>query len=269
VLSALGDPDAVIHRRLAALEPAALFSFDPGVSQGERERHVVECWLDQIGAQRPPGRGREEDRGLRVVVSEALVKRGHALLGPVCDGRARAMAGVILMHVGSGGRRKCWPLGAFARVAELLEELGFCPVLMAGPVEIETGLRDELAAFGDMRRITTSDSADLAACIAASRAFVGNDAGPSHLAGLLGVPGAAVFGATSARAWRPLGPVVALQGDVGAPDCWGIEPDFVVKTVLGCLSGIRPIDGWTPEASGAAARIRRRRAVRWRRRMEG
>jgi hypothetical protein len=35
--------------------------------------------------------------------------------------------------------------------------------------------------------------------------YVGNDSGISHLAGVLGCRGIALFGPTDARIWRPLG----------------------------------------------------------------
>ena len=40
--------------------------------------------------------------------------------------------------------------------------------------------------------------------------YVGNDAGPSHLAGLAGAPTLALFGPTDPERWRPLGPRVTV-----------------------------------------------------------
>ena len=38
--------------------------------------------------------------------------------------------------------------------------------------------------------------------------FVGNDSGPSHLAGIMGLPTIALFGPTDPAVWKPLGPRV-------------------------------------------------------------
>ena len=44
--------------------------------------------------------------------------------------------------------------------------------------------------------------------VSAGSAFVGNDSGPAHLAGILGRPTLCMFGPTSPDTWRPLGPKV-------------------------------------------------------------
>jgi ADP-heptose:LPS heptosyltransferase len=60
----------------------------------------------------------------------------------------------------------------------------------------------------------------LAAVLAESRGYFGNDSGVSHLAAALGVPTVAVFGPTDPAVWAPLGPevsVVAPRGDAPWP----------------------------------------------------
>lgn len=44
--------------------------------------------------------------------------------------------------------------------------------------------------------------------LAGCRAYLGNDSGVSHLAGLCGARTVAMFGPTSAAIWQPLGPDV-------------------------------------------------------------
>ena len=70
----------------------------------------------------------------------------------------------------------------------------------------------------------------LAGGIAVSLAvYVGNDSGPSHLAGICGVPTVAIFATTAPQVWRPLGPkVVTLQ----LPSV-----DDVVPSVTAILTG--------------------------------
>ena len=38
--------------------------------------------------------------------------------------------------------------------------------------------------------------------------FVGNDSGPGHLAGILGIPTVSIFGPRDSGHWKPLGPNV-------------------------------------------------------------
>ena len=40
--------------------------------------------------------------------------------------------------------------------------------------------------------------------------FVGNDSGPGHLAGILGLPTVSLFGPTAPSRWKPLGPRVTV-----------------------------------------------------------
>ena len=43
-----------------------------------------------------------------------------------------------------------------------------------------------------------------------ARLFIGNDSGPSHLAGIMGLPTVALFGPTDPAIWKPLGPKVQV-----------------------------------------------------------
>jgi ADP-heptose:LPS heptosyltransferase len=46
--------------------------------------------------------------------------------------------------------------------------------------------------------------------LAHAQLFVGNDAGPTHLAALMGVPTVAIFGPSDPVRWSPVGPKVSL-----------------------------------------------------------
>jgi ADP-heptose:LPS heptosyltransferase len=48
--------------------------------------------------------------------------------------------------------------------------------------------------------------------LAGCRAYLGNDSGVSHLAGLCGARSVVIFGPTSPTVWRPLGPRVKVEG---------------------------------------------------------
>jgi ADP-heptose:LPS heptosyltransferase len=45
----------------------------------------------------------------------------------------------------------------------------------------------------------------------AAAAFVGNDSGPGHLAGVIGVASLLLFGPTDPVVWKPLGPRVTVR----------------------------------------------------------
>jgi ADP-heptose:LPS heptosyltransferase len=63
-------------------------------------------------------------------------------------------------------------------------------------------------------------------------AFVGNDTGPSHLAGIIGVPTVALFGPSNPLHWRPLGPAVRV---IHSPAFEAVEVAQVYQTISDLL----------------------------------
>jgi len=242
VINALGGPDTSIHRRLLRLGPTALYSFDAR-ARPDAERHISEQWRSQLEAQGlliPKCiHQRQQQRGLGV--PESLRAGGRTLLaagrpvssalasGQSSEGRQR----VVLMHPGSGGRNKCWPLPHFVDLADALTAMDQTEVhFVVGPVELETWPGPTVEALGRRFALHSQLSADdLVALLSAVDVFVGNDAGPTHLAALLGTPTVAVFGPTSPTVWKPTGPVVRA---VAAPGGWPSrqEVENVVRELL-------------------------------------
>lgn len=112
----------------------------------------------------------------------------------------------ILIHPGSGSRRKNWPVSNFIKTEALLRADGFCPEFIIGPAEefLKTALRED-----SRRRIhTVSDLTDLAALLLSAGAFIGNDSGMSHLAAFAGLPTVSVFGPSDPIRWQPAGRAV-------------------------------------------------------------
>lgn len=245
VLSALGGVHSIVHHRLADLQPAALYSLDPRPRVGV-ERHITEQWQTALEAQRllvPKCIHQHPDQ--RVLgLPDTLRRRGrdylhvqaHCAGENVADERDGAdWPCVVVIHPGSGGRGKCWHLRGFVELARILgDSRRFTPCFLLGPVELETWPASDVARLTDAFAVLRDPSADdLVASLAAAHAFVGNDAGPGHLAALLGTPTVTIFGPTSARVWRPLGrdaQVVTGDPDAHADD-WGLDPQRVAALV--------------------------------------
>ncbi len=254
VLSLLGGPDSVVTDRLAELSPAALYAVDPQPDPAS-DRHIVHQWITRLEAQGPliPKcvHHRPDERGLRLAepsacgVSERDVGAGNRergtgngeqRTGAHCrhgSGTLAAGLGPILIHPGSGGRAKCWPLAGFLHVARSLRSIGYDMRLVLGPAELErwpAAERDALAR--EFSLLTAPDPDELARALAGARAYLGNDAGPTHLAALLGTPTVALFGPTRPTVWRPLGlRVTVLAGDPAAGPGWGISVAEVARAV--------------------------------------
>jgi ADP-heptose:LPS heptosyltransferase len=111
---------------------------------------------------------------------------------------------LVVLHPGSGGRRKCWPAESFAALAERLEADGFTIAVTLGPADL-----DLAPAFAGLRVIRDQPLRRIAALLAGAAAYLGNDSGMSHLAARL-CPTVALFGPTNPEVWAPLGPCVRV-----------------------------------------------------------
>lgn len=115
----------------------------------------------------------------------------------------------VAIHPGSGSPAKNWPAERFAKVAADLEARhGLTSLIVGGPADAQV-LERLGTAFGRSPCLLTDRPLPVvAAVLRRARAFLGNDSGLAHLAGLLGLPTLALFGPTDPIHWSPLGPRV-------------------------------------------------------------
>jgi heptosyltransferase-3 len=138
----------------------------------------------------------------------------------------------VVIHPGSGSPKKCWPLDRYLALAGKLKQAGRSVRLITGEVEREkwsAADRQKLKATGSAR--DCDSCLDLLDEIKTAGWFIGNDSGPAHLAGMIGIPTVALFGPTNPSQWKPLGPQVkVLQHQPLA--------DLSVEVVFNALSGL-------------------------------
>ncbi len=139
----------------------------------------------------------------------------HAYVVPDAWRRER-IAGTLGVHPGSmtykGNEAKRWPYERFIELARVQAGRGRSVRFFLGPNETDEALR----AGEDLRgveRITIirESLADAARSLSECEAFVGNDAGFTHLASGLGVKTLALFGMTSEVRGIPVGSGVAFR----------------------------------------------------------
>ncbi|MEM8495997.1 MAG: glycosyltransferase family 9 protein, partial [Planctomycetota bacterium] len=111
----------------------------------------------------------------------------------------RPKQGPILLHTGSGGTDKCWPVERWAELAGMLKNAE----LICGEAEADRGVVPDNATV-----LPTLDV--LHEKLRTATAYVGHDTGPTHLAAALGLPTLALFGPTNPAHWSPLGPSVKV-----------------------------------------------------------
>lgn len=119
----------------------------------------------------------------------------------------------VMVHPGSGGAQKNWPVDRFVESLRMLEVLPQVrPWIIEGPADgtIVRAILGGLEAHADIMVLRCPRLLDLAACLQEVSLFVGNDSGVTHLAAFLGVPTIALFGPSDPVQWAPLGPRVRV-----------------------------------------------------------
>jgi heptosyltransferase-3 len=123
--------------------------------------------------------------------------------------------GPVVIHPGGSSPAKCWPIDRFVELASRLRAAGRQVRFVIGEVEAERWPAEHvtrLAAAGEVRTPETPSA--LMDCLLGAAAFVGNDSGPGHLAGILGLPTVSLFGPTDPARWKPVGPnVITLRAE--------------------------------------------------------
>ncbi len=138
----------------------------------------------------------------------------------------------ILIHPGSGSPHKNWPAERFLELAGQFKRSGLPVRFILGEVESERWPAEKIAMFAEAGEILRPPRlVDLLAGCSRAHLFIGNDSGPAHLAGILGIPTIALFGPMSPRRWKPLGPrVQAIDGPL---------EEISVKDVLDAASALK------------------------------
>lgn len=117
----------------------------------------------------------------------------------------------VIIHPGSGGKRKNWPMDCFEAVAQALEAGGCSVSWCVGPAE------EGLAYPPGINAVRCSALTELAATLAGCACYLGNDSGVTHLAAAAGCAVVAVFGPTDPSVWAPQGENVRVVQDAPWP----------------------------------------------------
>ena len=119
------------------------------------------------------------------------------------EGRDR----LLIVHPGSGGVKKCWPLKNYL---DLIRSLSGYPqiwcVVLSGPAEPRETISDlqELASNDPhVVHLHQEPLSRVAALLNIADYYLGNDSGISHLAGAMHCQGTVLFGPTDPQVWRP------------------------------------------------------------------
>ena len=140
---------------------------------------------------------------------------------------------IVAIHPGSGAEHKCWPLENFLKLSTHLRQEQMEVIFLLGPAERERWESNrvrQIEAVGPvLKELALTEVTAILSCCAG---YVGNDSGIGHLAGSMGIPTVTIFGPTSPRKWRPLGPNVSVcEPPTNAKSPWP-EVGQVLQQVL-------------------------------------
>lgn len=116
---------------------------------------------------------------------------------------------IIAMHPGSGGysTARRWSPERFAQLADMLyRDTGGQLLLVGGPEEatLHSQILSMMQSAMPARSLAGKGSIKAtAAALELADLFIGNDAGPMHLAAAVGTPTVAIFGLSNSQAWGP------------------------------------------------------------------
>ena len=209
VINFLADRASVLTRNLLAITAGAVVCVEPGPACSP-PAHITEQWRRQLGHQ-----------GIdSAPVSPATLSLPTGAVGDArrrLESLARAGAArIVLIHPGSGGRAKCWPLDNFFRLAAALDGRGTGVVFVTGPAEPEVLGQVQERALADWPVIADPTLTELTCLCATADVCLGNDSGFAQLAAAApDSAGLVIFGTTEPAVWRPLGPGVQVLGGAG------------------------------------------------------
>lgn len=146
---------------------------------------------------------------------------------------------------GASMPKRRWPLDRWLPIADLLQERKMAIVILSGPgdaaigQELYSGLNERATLIAG-----TTTFVETVALLSHARIFLGNDSGPGHIAGALGIPTLTIFaslmdsdpdGPSSVIRIHPLGPRTTFCTPMKCtPPCTG----FCTATTAHCIENV-------------------------------
>jgi heptosyltransferase-3 len=203
--SVFGNPNMRLRRFLSPIDRVIVWMKDAG----EIERGIRRCGISDIRAFQgiPPD-------DWKAHASEYYMEclgfpDAPPLRLPIA---AHKIIKDVIIHPGSGSRKKNWPFELFRSLGQVLEEQGRSVWWCIGPAEDDSRIPDNGHMF------QTGSLETLAHYLSAAHLYIGNDSGISHLAAAVGCRTIAIFGPTDPRVWAPLGSNVIIVKGQPWPD---------------------------------------------------
>jgi ADP-heptose:LPS heptosyltransferase/GT2 family glycosyltransferase len=152
---------------------------------------------------------------------------------------------VAAIHPGAGNVTKQWPVAHFASLVDLLVEKSGLNIVLIGSPDERPLTEDILSLIANKEAVISLAGEislkDLPQLLQACRLFVGNDSGPKHIAGAMGIPTIGIHsGVVDAAEWGPLGPrTFALRRQMFCTPCYLLRATDCPRA-MACLKQLEP-----------------------------
>lgn len=183
-----------------------------------------------------PGRGHVTDSLVNQLADRpALASALQQMLELICSvglGFRLIPQDRVVIHPGAGKQTHLWPAENYLELIRSLSRSGRKVRVLLGEAELERWPGELIARFcaeAEVRQPATL--LELLDEIVAASVFIGNDSGPGHLAGIVGVPTISLMRNPPENQpdWRPLGPDVSV---IRADCLQAINPQDVYTHVM-------------------------------------
>jgi len=156
---------------------------------------------------------------------------------------------LVGIHPGVGNSIKQWPISYFARLIDIIGERLNTKILIFG------GKTDRKAVSEILEQVKSKNNVisiagetsieEFIAIVQKCDLFIGNDSGPCHIAGFLGIPTLTIFsGHVSPYEWHPLGQkTLSIRVDLPCAPCYKANPEQC-SFDLKCLKFLWPEKVW-------------------------
>jgi len=152
--------------------------------------------------------GKTDEKWLTMPLNATQRQEAHQLVFGA-ESSTQSAHPIIAMHPGGGGysTARRWAPERFAQLADTLyHDVGGQLLLIGGPEEAELHQKiiSLLRSDVPVRSLAGKGKIQVtAAVLELADLFIGNDAGPMHLAAAVGTPTVAIFGLSNSDAWGP------------------------------------------------------------------
>jgi heptosyltransferase I len=135
------------------------------------------------------------------------------------------------IHPGAGKTQNIWPVDRYAKIADNAVQMGVSLIVLQGPADHKVIEEFKNIVKSEVCYAPIMPAGACAEILKQSERFLCNDTSLMHLAGSVGVPSLALFGATDPKIWGPLNKAVScIRGSDGVLS--NLETDFVWKCWL-------------------------------------